>query len=683
MHDQQAPGGVAISGGTSEGNRLAGETSPYLLQHADNPVHWRPWGAAAFAEARARDVPVLLSVGYAACHWCHVMAHESFENPAIAAVMNRLFVNIKVDREERPDVDQIYMAALHALGEQGGWPLTMFLTPEGAPFWGGTYFPPEPRFGRPGFVQMLEAVAETYRTKGAAVQQNTTALLAVLRQRRPGDAAMLDAGVLDAASERLYAVMDRHHGGLQGAPKFPNSAVFELLWRGARRMGRPELADIVVRSLERISNGGIYDHLGGGYARYSVDHRWLVPHFEKMLYDNAQLVAMLTLAFVATGEAGFRRRIEETVGWLTREMIAEDGAFAASLDADSEGVEGKFYVWRPAEVEAVLGEADAALFDAAYDVTDDGNFEGHSIPNRLATGFPSAAEEAELAPLRAALLEARAARVRPGRDDKVLADWNGLMIAALAEAGAALGRPEWIALAERAFARIVALLGRDDRLGHAARAGRSTFPGLSTDYGAMAKAALALRQATADEGYLAWARAWIEALDAHHWVEAEGAYALAADDADDLIVRMATATDEATPSGNALAADALAKLWLVTGEDRFRARADRLFAGFASEVMQNAFGHAALMNAFDTRLAAEQVVVIAATPEDASPLADVVRRAPSPGRVLTVTEGSGLPAGHPAAGKSIVEGRAAAYVCRGTTCSLPVTDPKELVAALR
>ncbi len=671
------------STGAGGGNRLSGETSPYLLQHAGNPVDWWPWGAAAFAEARARDVPVLLSVGYAACHWCHVMAHESFENPAIAAVMNRLFVNIKVDREERPDVDQIYMTALHALGEQGGWPLTMFLTPDGAPFWGGTYFPPEPRYGRPGFVQMLEAVAETYRTKGEAVAQNTGALLAVLRQRRRGDPVALDAGVLDAAAERLFTVMDPRHGGLQGAPKFPNASVLELLWRAGRRTGRADYGGIVAASLERISNGGIYDHLGGGFARYSVDHRWLVPHFEKMLYDNAQLVSLLTLAFVATGEDGFRRRIEETVGWLEREMMAEDGAFAASLDADSEGEEGKFYVWTPAEVTAVLGEADGERFMAAYDVTEGGNFEGRSIPNRLANSFPSAAEEADLAPLRARLLTARAERIPPGRDDKVLADWNGLMIAALAEAGAALDRPGWIAMAARAFGRIVALLGRGDRLGHAARAGRSTFPGLSTDYGAMIRAALALRQATGDEAYLERARAWLGALDAHHWAEAEGAYALAADDADDLIVRMASATDEATPSGNALAAEALVRLWLITGEDALRARADRLFAGFAPEVMQNAFGHAALMNALDTRLSAEQVVVAAPTLEAAASLAEVVRKAPFPGRVLTVTDGSDLPSGHPAAGKGPVDGRAAAYVCRGTTCSLPILEPEALAEALR
>ena len=670
------------SGASGGSNRLGGETSPYLLQHAGNPVDWWPWGAAAFAEARARDVPVLLSVGYAACHWCHVMAHESFENPAIAAVMNRLFVNIKVDREERPDVDQIYMAALHALGEQGGWPLTMFLTPEGAPFWGGTYFPPEPRYGRPGFVQMLEAVAETYRNKGDAVAQNTGALLAALRQRRRGDPVTLDAGVLNAASERLFTVMDPRHGGLQGAPKFPNASVMELLWRAARRTGRSDYRAIVVSSLERISNGGIYDHLGGGYARYAVDHRWLVPHFEKMLYDNAQLVSLLTLAFVATGEEGFRRRIEETVGWLTREMIAEDGAFAASLDADSEGEEGKFYVWTPAEIALVLEDDDAARLCAAYDVTEGGNFEGRSILNRLATGFPSAAEEAALAPLRARLLAARAERVPPGRDDKVLADWNGLMIAALAEAGSALDRPDWIALAERAFSRIVALLGHGDRLGHAARAGRSTFPGLSTDYGAMIRAALALRQATGDEGYLAKATAWMAALEAHHWVEAEGSYALAADDADDLIVRMATAVDEATPSGNALAADALVRLWLITGDDAYRARADQLFAGFASEVTGNAFGHAALMNALDGRLAAEQIVVVAPTRAAAAPLADVVRRAPFPGRVLTVTDGRDLPDGHPAAGKTTVDGRAAAYLCRGATCSLPILQPEELVAAL-
>ena len=331
----------------------------------------------------------------------------------------------------------------------------------------------------------------------------------------------------------------------------------------------------------------------------------------------------------------------------------------------------------------MLGDDDAARLGAAYDVTEGGNFEGHSILNRLATGFPSDAEEAALAPLRQRLLDARAARVPPGRDDKVLADWNGLMIAALAEAGAALGRPDWILLAERAYSRVGALLGRGDRLGHAARAGRSTFPGLSTDYGAMIRAALALRQATGDEGYLAQARTWMGALDAHHWVDAEGSYALAADDTDDLIVRMATAVDEATPSGNALAADALVRLWLITGEDGYRARADELFAGFASEVMGNAFGHAALMNALDTRLAAEQVVVVAATPEEAAPLADTVRRAPFPSRVLTVTDGSDLPDGHPAAGKTTLEGRAAAYLCRGTTCSLPILEPSRLAEALR
>lgn len=665
---------------TAPGNRLGAETSPYLLQHAHNPVAWWPWGEAAFAEARARDVPVLLSVGYAACHWCHVMAHESFEDPAVAAVMNRLFVNIKVDREERPEIDQIYMTALHALGEQGGWPLTMFLTPEGAPFWGGTYFPPTARYGRPGFVQVLEGVADAYRAKGEAVRANSEGLLAALAEP-PREGGRLGPELLDAAAARLLEVMDPKFGGLQGAPKFPNASVLELLWRAGRRSGDAGYRGAVLFALERISNGGICDHVGGGFARYSVDVRWLVPHFEKMLYDNAQLVALLTYAHLETGISGFRRRVEETVDWLLDTMIAEDGAFASSLDADSEGEEGRFYVWTPEEVAAVLGAADGALFCGAYDVTAGGNFEGTSIPNRLAEGFPGDDEETLLAPLRRRLAGARARRVPPGRDDKVLADWNGLMIAALADAGRVFERPDWTAAAARAFARIVALLGGGDRLGHAARAGRRTFPGLSTDYGAMIRAALALAEATGEPAYQDRAIAWIEALDRHHWLEDRGAYALAADDSQGLVVRMANAVDEATPSGNGLAAEANVRLWLATGADRFRARADRLFETFGGDVAANAFSHGALLNALDTRLDGLQVV-IAGEKAAAGPLVDVARRTAAPGRVVTLAFEHALAAGHPAFGKGAVDGRPAAYLCRGESCSLPITEPKALAKAL-
>lgn len=661
-------------------NLLAGEVSPYLIQHADNPVHWRPWGEAAFAEARALGKPVLLSVGYAACHWCHVMAHESFENPAVAAVMNRLFVNIKVDREERPEVDQIYMNALHALGEQGGWPLTMFLTAEGEPFWGGTYFPPEPRYGRPGFVEMLEAVAKTYAAKGEAVSHNATALRAALSaEPRPG--AAIDRTLLDQAARELLSIADPVNGGTRGAPKFPQASLLELHWRAFRRTGDTAFRDHVVRTLERISNGGIYDHIGGGYARYSVDAKWLVPHFEKMLYDNGQLLGLLAHAFAATGEEGFRRRIEETVTWLGREMIAEDGAFAASYDADSEGEEGRFYLWTPPEIEAVLG-AEADIFAEAYDITPKGNFEGRSIPNRLGRGFTSAAEEERFAPMRAALYEARAARPWPGRDDKMLADWNGLTIFGLSEAARILERPDYLAMARCAFDGIVRLLGDGDRLAHAARAGRRTFPGLSADYGAMIRAALSLHAATAEAGLIEQAERWAAVLDVHHRLP-NGAYALVADDADALIVRLAGAIDEATPSGNALVADALVGLWLATGKDGYRAKVDALVAHFAGEIRANVFGHAGLLNALDSRLAADQVVIVAGDDgEGARRLATIVERAPRLGRSFAIVR-EGVPEGHPAAGKTAIEGRATAYVCRDGACSLPITEPDALAEALK
>src|SRR4051812_17026570 len=361
-------------------NRLGRETSPYLLQHKHNPVAWWAWGPDALSEAERSGKPILLSVGYAACHWCHVMAHESFEDPATAAVMNALFVNIKVDREERPDIDQIYMAALHHLGEQGGWPLTMFLTPQGEPVWGGTYFPKESRYGRPAFIDVLQEVARLFREDKHVIDNNRTALMARLAARaRPAGKATLTPSDLDAAARQLAGAIDPVNGGLRGAPKFPQAAMFEMLWRAGVRSGDARLLDLVELTLERICEGGIYDHLGGGFSRYSVDDKWLVPHFEKMLYDNAQLLELLALAWSHTGKDLFRQRAEETVGWLTREMTTTDGAFSASLDADSEGEEGKFYVWSQAEIEAVLGAENAAFFAAHYDVTPEGNFEGHNI----------------------------------------------------------------------------------------------------------------------------------------------------------------------------------------------------------------------------------------------------------------------------------------------------------------
>src|SRR5437763_1960419 len=457
---------AAIGSLDMDRNRLGEETSPYLLQHKDNPVQWQAWGPDALAAAKAEDKPILLSIGYAACHWCHVMAHESFEKPAIAAQMNERFINVKVDREERPDLDAIYQNALALMGEQGGWPLTMFLTPEGEPFWGGTY-----------------------------------------------------------------------------------------------------------------------DHLGGGFARYSTDARWLAPHFEKMLYDNAELTSLLTLVWQETRDPLYAQRVAETIGWLEREMTHPEGGFYSSLDADSEGEEGKFYVWSEAEIDAVLGER-APLFKCLYDVTAEGNWEGHNILNRL--NQPELADEnteAELAQCRALLLQARAPRIRPGLDDKILADWNGLMIAALVEAGLAFDHAGWIALATRAFAFIRGkMTGEDGRLRHSWREGRARHPASVDDYANLSRAALAVHEATSDPVYLDQAKAWVAVLDRHYWDNAGGGYFFAADDTTDLIARAKTASDAAVPAGNGTMAGVLARLALLTGDDAYRRRAAAILGAFSGEL---------------------------------------------------------------------------------------------------
>ena len=478
-------------------NRLARETSPYLLQHQHNPVDWWAWGPEALAEAKQSGKPILLSVGYAACHWCHVMAHESFEDDDTARVMNELFVNIKVDREERPDIDQIYMAALHHLGEQGGWPLTMFLTHDAEPIWGGTYFPKSSRYGRPAFVDVLREVARMFREEPQKIEQNRAALMARLAATaRPKGRAVIGAAELDNAALQLGGLIDPVNGGTRGAPKFPQAALFELFWRAGLRTGQARFFAAVEITLDHICEGGIYDHLGGGFSRYSVDERWLTPHFEKMLYDNAQLLELLAIAYQKTGKPLYRQRARETVEWLKREMTSADGAFSASLDADSEGEEGKFYVWSYDEVMRELGVEDGEFFARHYDVTPAGNFEGHNILNRLNPQPRSDDDEARLAALRTKLLGVRDTRIRPGLDDKVLADWNGLMIAALANASLLFAEPSWLDTAERAFAFIARAMTRGDRLGHSWREGQLKFPGLASDFAAMIRAALALYEST-------------------------------------------------------------------------------------------------------------------------------------------------------------------------------------------
>ena len=666
-------------------NRLAEETSPYLLQHADNPVHWHPWGPEALARARAENKPILLSVGYAACHWCHVMAHESFENDAIADLMNRYFVNVKVDREERPDIDTIYMQALHMMGQQGGWPLTMFLTPDGEPFWGGTYFPPTGRWGRPGFADVLEGLAKVWRETPEKAGEAAETLRDRIRGLGRAEAgAPIPLRINDEAAHRIAGQFDMKEGGLGTAPKFPNPSVLQLLWRAWLRNGDSTARDAVLLTLDKMSQGGIYDHLGGGYARYSTDARWLVPHFEKMLYDNAQLLDLLTAAWKETASPLYEARIRETVGWVLREMIAEGGGFAATLDADSEGEEGKFYVWTEAEIDAALG-ADAALFKAAYDVSAEGNWEGKAILHRNHGAGPfDAAHKARLADCRKALLELRAERIRPGWDDKVLADWNGLAIAALANAAAVFGEPAWLDAARTAYRFVAETMQADGRLFHAHRGGRTKHAATLDDYAAMAGAALALNEVTGDAAPLAQAEAWVAALDAHYWDAAEGGYFLTADDAEALIVRTKSADDDATPSGNGLAADVLARLALVTGEERYRDRAEALIAAFSGQIGRNFFPLATLMNASEMLLEGAQIVVAGARGEDdTEALLQAAFRAPAVARTIAVVEpGAALPRSHPAHGKGAVDGRAAAYVCVGQTCSLPATDAAGLRAAM-
>ena len=665
-------------------NLLHREASPYLLQHKDNPVHWRPWGSAALAEAQAADKPILLSVGYAACHWCHVMAHESFEDPATAAVMNELFVNIKVDREERPDIDQIYMQALHATGEQGGWPMTMFLTPDGRPIWGGTYFPRTARYGRPAFVDILREVARLYRAQPDRIAGNADAIMAHLARRPIGGALGLDPALVAQAAARLLQLMDPVHGGTNGAPKFPQASLLDFFWRAGARPADPGYRDIVLLTLRNISQGGIYDHIGGGFARYSVDDRWLVPHFEKMLYDNAQLVELLTRAWLASGDDLFRSRVAETISWLEREMRLPAGAFAASLDADSDGHEGKFYVWTRSEIIDALGAEEGAWFSDAYDITPAGNWEGVSIPNRLhRLRTPAADDEARLAAARRTLLHHRTGRIRPATDDKVLADWNGLTIAALAFAGATFARPDWISLAETAFDFISTTMTRGDRLAHAWRAGKSVFPGLATDYAAMIKAALALHSATFDTTYITRAETMAATVRAHHWDADRPGYFLSADDADDLIVRPRAIADEATPAATSLMVCNLIRLWRLTGKDDYRSDADAILDAAAPDVAANLFAATSILSALDFRLGATDVVIARPAHASLDALVATVRRHATPNVVLSVhDEPVSLPAGHPANGKTAIDGQATAYVCRGETCSLPVTEPKALAALL-
>ena len=673
-------------------NLLSEETSPYLLQHQDNPVHWRPWNADALALAKKDNKPILLSIGYAACHWCHVMAHESFEDEAIAEKMNDLFINIKVDREERPDIDAIYQSALQMMGEQGGWPLTMFLTPDGGPFWGGTYFPSTARYGRPAFPDLIAGISRTYHEEPDKVRENAAALKTGLdNMARPEGGGVLSLEALDTAASAMLQYVDFHRGGTQGAPKFPQPTLFQFLWQAHLRQENQkssQFADAVTITLDHLCQGGIYDHLGGGFSRYSTDEVWLAPHFEKMLYDNALLIELLSDVWQQTQSPLYAIRVRETIDWALRDMrTTPDGpfAFTSAFDADSEGEEGKFYVWAADEIDEILG-TDAAAFKDAYDVAPHGNWEGKTILNRSHDLTLGADEvEAGLADAREKLLAVRENRIWPQRDEKALADWNGMMIAALAKAGAVFNEPAWIDAAETVFQFVAGTMTEDGkaggRLAHTWCAGQSRHPAVVDDYAQMSRAALILHGITGNDDYLTAALAWVGIANAHYWDEDGKGYFLGADDTGDVITRTKSLHDNAVPSGNGVMAEVLARLFHLTGDDRYRNRIDQLFGAIALNNADHLGNQPSLLNAFELLETARQVVIIADNGDLAkAALMDAVIKAGLAGTIIVqLTPDAALADGHPAQGKNQIDGLVTAYVCRGPVCGLGVTD----VAALR
>jgi hypothetical protein len=656
-------------------------------------VDWYPWGEEAFARARAEEKPVLLSVGYSACHWCHVMERESFENEQIAALMNERFVNIKVDREERPDVDQIYMGAVQAMTGRGGWPMTVFLTPDGEPFYGGTYYPPEDRQGMPGFPRVLEAVADAYRQRRGELIGQAERLLEHVRENTsvPRPAGEPSPALLDTAAQQLKQQYDAQFGGFGGAPKFPPAMTLEFLLRYWKRRGDAQALAMVEHTLRQMAAGGMYDQLGGGFHRYSVDRYWLVPHFEKMLYDNALLARVYLLAYQATGKREYRRICEETLDWVLREMTDPRGGFYSTLDADSEGEEGKFYVWTADEVHEALGPEAAQRFMSVYDVTPDGNFEGKNIlhlardPDEAARGFGLPAEEfaAELAQSRARLLAARARRVRPGLDNKVLTAWNGLLLRALAEAARVLERDDYRAAAERNAEFVLVELRRGERLLRSWKDGRARLTAYLEDYAAYADGLIALYQATFEPRWLTEARALADQILDRFWDDERSALFDTAADHERLIVRPRDPFDNATPAGNSLAADVLLRLALLTGQQRYAERAHQAIAPLAEIAARYPNGFGRMLCALDFDLSTPKEVVIVGERHD--PATEELLRATFGRYRPYIAVAGGAPEDPEAAAatplleaRGLLDGRATAYVCEGFVCQAPTTDAEEL-----
>jgi len=668
-------------------NLLASETSPYLLQHKDNPVHWRPWGPEALEEAKRTNKPLLVSVGYAACHWCHVMAHESFEDADTAAVMNELFISVKVDREERPDIDSWLQTALSLTNEGGGWPLTAFLTPEGQPFWAGTYFPKQDSFGRPAFQSVLREVSKRYHENPESVRPNTDRIRQVMErawsQNRSGRIDPLTLEQLSIATAQRF---DIFFGGIAGAPKFPSIGSLKLLWRAYLRTGTPQFAQVTMTSLEAMCRGGIYDHVGGGFARYAVDERWIVPHFEKMLPDNAQFIEILTLAWQANRIPMFRSHVEDTVNWALREMLVDGAAFASSQDADTEGEEGKYYTWTEAEIDAALQGTMIPRFKQVYGVTGEGNFHGRNILHRyIPIPNLTQADEALFATQRRKLLDVRLKRERPFRDDKVLADFNGMMVAALAFAGPVMQRPEWVEAAERAFAYVVEKLSDGDRLFHTYRVGKRQHTGFSDDYANMALGALMLFEATGKPAYLEHAIAWTKVLDEEYWNLSLGGYAFSLPRDEPVEVKIRTALDTHTPAANGLMLEVLGRLYYITGEKAYGDRITALANAFAGDAGPAFLQMSTFLNGIDFCANAVQIVIIGTKSDTRTlDLLNAVLGRSIPNRVITVLEpDAALPTGHPAHGKTMQNGQPTAYICRERICSSPVTSAVTLSQALQ
>jgi uncharacterized protein YyaL (SSP411 family) len=674
--------------GERTSNRLARETSPYLLQHAYNPVDWYPWGTDAFAAARREGKPVLLSIGYSACHWCHVMEHESFEDEETARLMNELFVSIKVDREERPDLDEIYMNCVQMMTGHGGWPMTVFLTPEGEPFYGGTYFPPIDRQGMPSFRRVLVAVANAYRQHPDDVRESAAKLVSHLRDldRTRASDKTLDSGLLEPAADALAAAYDSRFGGLGRAPKFPNTMVFSLFLRAFHLTQRRSFLEMTTSTLRKMAEGGIYDHLGGGFHRYSVDERWLVPHFEKMLYDNAQLVRLYLDTYRASGDGCFLAVAEDVLRYVTREMVSPEGGFYSTQDADSEGTEGGFFVWDRAEILRLLGEEVGETFCRVYDATEVGNFERQNILHvtldaaQAGKMFRKEPEEIRrlLAKARDRLFEAREKRVKPLRDEKILAAWNGLMLSAYADAFRATGNQTYRDVAERAALFLTRELWREDGLLHSYKDGEAKFPGFLDDYAALGLAFLDLFEATFDPRHLEWAERLAKRMIREFWDPEAGGFFYTGGKHEELIARTKPVYDGSVPSGNSLATTLCLRLHAMSEQPDYLDKAERLLHLHRDAMEENPFAHSNLLAALDfhARQPKQIAIVAAGGGPAARSLIEPLGRHYAPNQVLFCYDPAAPPAWIPpfARDKPLVDSRPTAYVCHRFRCSLPETD---------